>query len=361
VSAHSEPADRSLMDGRALLEMGRAADAVVALTRAVAENPQSSVAYANLALAELRLTHYAKARDAAQHALALDAESEWAHRILAIALMRLGKHQEARAEALRAVSLVPEGHQGYVVLAQALLGTGDLAGALESANHAVRLAPESPEAHSTVAQVRLRREEWSAAEAAARRALRVDAENPIALNNLAVALRRQRRQAESVQAYEQAVRIAPDNPTIRRNVFRLRHTSAIKHLSEPTRTLIADDTRARRYQPHRWDWGRAKRFRPWWWVLLSRIRAPEAFAMNAMLFAVLLAVSLGSRTSGPWVWVAVLGLALPFSTRRAWRWWQIRHPPASSWKPTGADEPSEVRGPQPADGAREGTSAPPTA
>jgi hypothetical protein len=99
-------------------------------------------------------------------------------------------------------------------------------------------------------------------EQAAREALRLDPEDFVALNNLAVALRHQRRNREAAQVYEQAARIALTQRTIRRTVVNLRHTRAASHLSDRTRSLIADDARARRYNAKRWDWERAGRRRP---------------------------------------------------------------------------------------------------
>jgi hypothetical protein len=33
------------------------------------------------------------------------------------------------------------------------------------------------------------------------------------------------------------------------------------------------------------------------------------------------------------IWVLALGIALPFSLMRFWRWFRRRHPSASSWRP----------------------------
>jgi hypothetical protein len=110
-------------------------------------------------------------------------------------------------------------------------------------------------------------------------------------------------------------------------------------MTEPTRTLVKDDGGARRYQPQRWDWGRATKIRPWRWIMLRRLDAPKALAINAALFCVLLLAAIstsGSNTAA--IWAAIAGIALPFSLVRAWHWWRIRHPPPDSWRPAGADE-----------------------
>ena len=84
--------------------------------------------------------------------------------------------------------------------------------------------------------------------------------------------------------------------------------------------------RARRFKPHRWDWSWPARLRPWWWVLLTKLPAPLLLAINLLLFAGALAGLLV-------VWALVLGIALPFSFMRTWRWFRRRHPGASSWRP----------------------------
>lgn len=332
-----EPTDNPLAHGYALLQMGRAPDAAAVFARAAASDPLDSSAATGLAAAQLMLEQHAQASETARRALALDPENEWALRILATAELRLGNAVEAREAALRAVRLAPESVPAHIVLAQALLGTTDLAGALEAAQQAVRLAPDHAATHATVAQVKLRHEAWKDAESAARQALRLDPENAVAVNNLAVALRRQGRNEEAAPALEAAARLSPQSQTIRRNVTGLRYSRARKHLSPRTRELLAEDARQRRTQPQTWDFGRAKRLRPWWWLALKRIPAPYALASNIVLLAIFAAQTAGRGPHSGVVWAVVLLLALPFSIRRAWHWWRIRHPGAKSWKPTHAD------------------------
>jgi tetratricopeptide (TPR) repeat protein len=334
MTSPQEPTDNPLAHGFALLQMGRADAAAAEFARAAAADPLSSSANTGLAAAQLQLEQHDHARETAQRALVLDPENEWALRILATALLRLGDARRASDAALRCVELAPESFPGYIVLAQALLETHDLAGALEAATQAVRLAPEHAATHGTVAQVKLRHEAWTDAERAAREALRLDPEDAAALNNLAIALRRQGRDEEAAPAFEAAARLSPQTQTIRRNVSGLRYTRARQHLTPRTRELLAEDARQRRTQPQTWDRGRARRLRPWWWLAMKRIPPRYALAANIALLAIfaLQMQSPGHRSSA--AWTVVLALALPFSIRRAWHWWRIRHPGAKSWKPT---------------------------
>ncbi|HEY5197938.1 MAG TPA: tetratricopeptide repeat protein [Solirubrobacteraceae bacterium] len=334
-----EPSARALAEGAALIEMGRPADAAAAFARAVASDPGNARALTELALAELKLGDPAQARATIERALAIDAESDQAYRVLARTLLAVpGAHDEARAAALKSVGLVPEGFRGYIILSEALLACGDTAGAIQAAQRSIRLAPEDSATHATLALALLRSEQWAAAEASGREAVRLDPENAGALNNLAVAVQRRGRGGEAVAMFEQASRINPRNDTIHKNIRRIGRTRAARGLSPPARALVADERRARRYDPRRWDWSRIRGFRPFWWILLKRVEAPKALAINAVVFGLLLYSALASPEGVSWVWVVLLGSALPFSGIRAWRWWRIRHPSASSWRPTDVDD-----------------------
>jgi len=100
----------------------------------------------------------------------------------------------------------------------------------------------------------------------------------------------------------------------------------------------------RRFRPQRWDWTWITRLRPWWWILLQRVPAPLALAINALGFAVALpsALDAGAGGASSPVWAIVLGAGLPFSVLRAWRWWRRRHPAPGSWRrPANAIKPLE--------------------
>ena len=226
----------------------------------------------------------------------------------------------------------------YLVLAPALLAAGDHPGALRAATHGVELAPGVSAAHAQLSMVRLGIEDWPGAEASAREALRLDPENQTAMNNLAVSLRRQGRRAEGVRVFDEAARLNPNNKTVRQNVRRVARTPSAGHLSKQSRALAADDARARRYRPREWDWAYPTRLRPWWWSMLKRMPAPRALVLHGAVFAALLAAALQPRASvGLAVLTVASGFALPFSVRRAWRWWRIRHPSARSWSPPDTD------------------------
>lgn len=386
-----DPATRALAEGQALLDAGRAEDALGPLRHAAALDPVDARAQTLIALAFVQLRRDDEAHDAARAAIALDPEDEWPHRLLAVALTGRGQAREGRDAALTAVRLAPEESRVYLVLAETLVETGDAAGALEAASHGVELAPEMANAHLTLGRVWLHHEEWQEAEAAFRRAIALDPEDADALNNLGVALIRQDRREEGMSLLESAARRDPRSGTVRANIVRIGNAvgrramlrlvivvlvvlaglllggtdgsddtymlAAImlagalalalvvlrgrRALSDPTRRLMADDARARRFRPHRWDWSWITRLRPWWWILLQRVPAPVALALNAVGFAVVLPGALDASADGgssP-VWAIAFGVGLPFSVLRSWRWWRRRHPARDSWRrPVGTDQ-----------------------
>jgi hypothetical protein len=109
-------------------------------------------------------------------------------------------------------------------------------------------------------------------------------------------------------------------------VFEVFRRASLGSLSTPTRGLVLDDARARRFRPWRWDWAWPTRLRPWWWLLLMQIPPPVALLIVTALLAAAIA-------GGVWFWVVVLGIAEPFVVRRVWRWWRLAHPGRRSWRP----------------------------
>jgi tetratricopeptide (TPR) repeat protein len=362
----SEAADR----GAALLELGRPEAAVGHLNRALAADPNDARALCLLALAHLRLEEPAKAEQAARGAVAADPEAEWGYRLLAVALGALKRPKEARDAALQASRLAPEEALAHVVLADALQAAGDEAGAEAAARHAIVLNPESPTAHSQLGAILLRQDRAAEAEPALAAAARLNPEDAAVVNDLAVARLRSRRKDAALSGFEDAAAIDPGSDVARHNILAtggagrsrvyrrltvvlvvlglialaanpilgvmvmalaaavewFRRADIKNTLSPAAQGLLAADIRARRFKPQRWDWRWPTRLRPWWWLLLVRLPPPILLAVNLLVLA-------GALAGRIVFWIVAMGIALPFSGRRALRWWRLRHPGASSWRP----------------------------
>jgi tetratricopeptide (TPR) repeat protein len=353
----------------ALLELQRPQEALEHLAIAIASDPEIPQLHCLVALAKLQLLDAKGALQAAETAVAGDPEEEWAHRLRAIALIQLGRKQDARDAALEAARLEPELATTHLVLASALQATGDEAGALAAARHAVELDPDDGDTHSTLGEVLFEQERLPEAIAAYETALRINPEDGDTLNNLAVARLRSHDREGVDEQFETVAMLDPRHAVARHNIlhtgiagrtyvmrrwaiffallaipvsfdgisggifvllfaigFEAMRIGFMQQLGGATRQLVIDDRRARRLKPHRWDWTWPGRLRPWWWIALTKLPAPLLLAANLLLFA-------GALAGVLVVWAFVLGIALPFSLMRTWRWFRRRHPGADSWRP----------------------------
>jgi Flp pilus assembly protein TadD len=356
--------------GATLIDLGRPEEALVHLQRALAVEPGDARTHSLISLAQLRLEHAAEAEQAARAAVRAAPEDAWPQRLLALALLRQDRDGEARTAALEACRLEPLDAQAHVVLAGALQASGDEAGAVKAAHHAIELDPESPEARHQLGIVLLQQGRNAEAVPVLEGAVAIDPEHAGALNDLAVARLRTRRALNPTPQFEAAAALDPRNEIARQNIlaigpagrsrafrrwsivmalwgislaavgqpgpgavifafaipFELVRWLDLRRVSAPTRALLRSDNRARRWRPQRWNWRWITRVRPGWWVLLASLPPPLTLAVNvALLIAALAAPSV--------FWVVILGVTLPFSARRAHKWWRRRHPAAGSWRP----------------------------
>ena len=363
-------AEAAIDRAAALLDLGRPDEALEHLRHAAAAEPESPAVHCLMALAKLQLGDAKGSLEAAGTAVAAGPELEWGHRLRAIALIQLGRKGDAKAAALEAARLEPETATTHIVLAKALQATGDEAGATAAARHAIELDPEDADTHSTLGEVLFEQGRAREAIPAFEAALRLDPEDATSLNNLAVA-RLQRfdrggtgEQFEAAAMLDPRLEVARSNllrtgPAGRSHVYRRFTVGSIllgaalalagapetlgiflivvivaeslralelRRVSPPTRALLRDDNRARRFAPKRWDWSWPTRLRPWWWVLLVRLPPPFMLAVHLFFLA-------GSIATLASFWIVALGIALPFSVLRTWRWFRRRRPGAGSWRP----------------------------
>jgi tetratricopeptide (TPR) repeat protein len=361
--------DEALERGFALFDMGRLEEALLHLRRAAAAAPDLSQIHSMIASAELQLGHAKQALQAAEAAVQTGPEEELGHRLRAVALLQLGRKRDARDSALAATRLDPEESSAYVVLASALQATGDEAGAVAAAEHAIELEPESSIAHHALGEVLLEQDRGADAARAFEAALALDPEDAETLNNLAVARLRSYDRFGTGEQFETAARLDPRLDVARHNllhtgpagrshayrriavglllagalfaldapvaglvfvglalIVEVARAVELQRVNPPTRALLRDDNRARRFKPARWDWRWPTRLRPWWWILLAKLPPPILLALNLVLLVPALADPVP-------VWLAILAVWLAINVRRSWRWYRRRVPGASSWRP----------------------------
>jgi tetratricopeptide (TPR) repeat protein len=202
----------------ALLAVGRHAEAIPWLERAIADDPTALEPRCRLALAFLRLKQHPQALRAAERAVAAVPTHEWPHRIRALVLLRLKRKRDALAAAHEAVRLAPEVPEVHVISAEALLANGDKRAALASAERAVSLAPERSLTHEMLGEVLLELRNLARAEEHFRRALALDPESFEAMNNLGVVLQRQGREQEAMEQFHRAARLDPTSQLAQKNL-----------------------------------------------------------------------------------------------------------------------------------------------
>jgi Flp pilus assembly protein TadD len=318
-----DPAGSARAHGAALIDLGRPAEALAHLRKAVAQDPGDSLAHCLIAHAQLQLNKPREALEAATAAAAADPENATPHRLMAIAFAKLGRKPQAKAAALEACRLDPHEPLAHIVLSAALQTTGDEAGALAAARHAVELDPAMGDAHNQVGLIMLAHRRLPEAQAAFRAALALNPEHPQAINNLAVVYQRWGYQGTALEGFENAAKLDPRFTTARQNVLKIGGASRkarrlavvgglfgalglatgtyglavvfipyaaifayvrwsrMQSLDPATRTLVRDDERARRFHPTGCDWDWLTKPQRWWWVRLLTgatnypIRVPE--------------------------------------------------------------------------------------
>jgi protein O-GlcNAc transferase len=196
--------------GKALLQLGRAAEACAALERAAALEPRHAAAYHELGLARCEAGKLEDAEAALRRALFLDPNSWEVHSDLGLLLHRLGRDDEA----------------------------------VRSLRKAVEIEPRSVDALRNLGLV-LRSQE-RAAEAAEiyRAALALRPKDPVTLSNLGNALLDLAKRDEAAACFEEAVALSPGYADAHHNWGLLHLRSGEFHLaSEKFRAALAINPR----------------------------------------------------------------------------------------------------------------------
>jgi tetratricopeptide (TPR) repeat protein len=214
----------------ALCELNRFADAITALSRILASDPNNAHAWCLMAQAQLGEGDSNNALEAAKEAVSNAPRQEWPYRLASVALGGLGRHGEATQAAREAVALDPNAWQTHAQLAHAAshagAGAGELREAELAASRTVALAPHQAGAHIAAGAVAAALGRRSDAAGAFRRALEIDPQNSAAHHELArLHLRKNRlraaeagRLADAASGFATAVRTDPRSAPSRRNL-----------------------------------------------------------------------------------------------------------------------------------------------
>jgi Flp pilus assembly protein TadD len=195
----------------------------LALWRAtVAKRPGNPRVHNNLGIALMQagradeaMTHYATA-------LQIAPEYPDAHNNLGLALFQAGRIPEAVGHYEAALRLKPDYAEAHFNLGNARLQAGLLPEAAEHYEAALRLRPDYAEAHCNLGTTRLQSGRTEAAIGHYEAALRLKPDYADAHYNLAEALVRTGRVAEGIRHYEEVLRLRPGDAEARATLDRLR-------------------------------------------------------------------------------------------------------------------------------------------
>ena len=238
-------ADACHLLGVAKHQLGRSAEAIEHITRAVALRPGVPAFHANLAEAYRAIGQFERAVGCCRTALHLWKDYPEAHNNLGLALQSLGKNDEAiehfqtslalrpddamthsnLATALRtvgkpdlalehfrkAVELNPRLPQAQTNLGQFLLDLGKPEEALPHCREAVSLQPDLAEAHNNVGNVHRALAQYTDARASYFEALRINPELTLAHANLGLALQKEGRLEEAMPWFRRASELEPNS------------------------------------------------------------------------------------------------------------------------------------------------------
>ncbi len=196
--------------GQALVESGRAPEALPHFEATLGLRPDFPEALNNLGDALTRLGRAAEALPHLEHALRLQPRYAEAHNNLGITFMALGRSAEGRAQFTHAIKLNPAYAAARFNLGLALVSSGHPHEAIAHFAQAVRLQPDYPDAELNWAIALTLTDRFPEAIAHFETALRLTPENPEAHHSYGRALARAGKYDEAISHFEQALQLNPD-------------------------------------------------------------------------------------------------------------------------------------------------------
>jgi tetratricopeptide (TPR) repeat protein len=203
--------------GAHLVEIGRAADAVPVLLKAVDVDPGYAEPHFNLGLAYRETGAPQAAVDELTAAVRLRPDYIEAQSALGIMLRNMGRPSDAVEHLRAAVHASPGSAEAHSNLGLALMETGQLDEAVVEDRRALSLAPDSATFHNNLAVALQQSGDVRQAVAEYRRALSIKPDYDEAHGNLAFALASIREYDEAFRHFGEATRLMPGNARIRIN------------------------------------------------------------------------------------------------------------------------------------------------
>ena len=204
--------------GTVLKQMGRDADALHPLEKAVELSSDDAETLNNLSITYKVLGQIDKAETSCRRALQIMPDLAEAHNTLGIILHELGRFSEAEASHRRALQIKPDYVSAYNNLGTALKDMGQFDEAEASCLQALKINQRSSSAYLTLGTIYHDLGQLKKAEANYRQALEIDPNYAIAHYNLGNAFKKQDLLDKAEACYRQALIINPDSALAHNNL-----------------------------------------------------------------------------------------------------------------------------------------------
>jgi len=250
----------------------------------------------------------------ARKALAIEPNVSIAHAVLARCLAHADRIEEAKLSIRRAIELDPNHPYPFYLLAIVLLDQKKWIDAQRAIDQAIKINPNDPDQWAVLGQIQLDLSEPQKALESAEQGLAVDAQDVGCTNVRALALVKLGRTAEAVQSTADAISREPENP--------ISHTNqgwVLMHQGKPKQALVHFQE-ALRLDPGN-EWAQAglvealqARYLPYrlllgYFLWMSRLnpKAQTGLIIGAyILFRILYAVANNYPQFSAWIWPIVI-------------------------------------------------------
>ena len=202
----------------ALLEMGRASEALQSAQKALALDIQQSEPWFEGCRALLAMDRADEALQHAEEGLQRKPASSWGHRLRSTAFSMLSRHSEALEEADEALRLTPEEPLAMRRRARCLYSLDRDEEALAQVNAAISTDPESHHGYSLRSAITLYLKRFDEAEVAARKGLELCPESVELLSRLGDILRKKGQPLDAMAVYRDAIRADPTDKRPKRGM-----------------------------------------------------------------------------------------------------------------------------------------------
>jgi tetratricopeptide (TPR) repeat protein/SAM-dependent methyltransferase len=196
--------------GAVFKQMGRSADALAPMQKAVVLSPSDAEACSNLGLTLMDLGRRDEAEGSYRRALQIKPDYAEAHFNLGITLKELGRLDESAASFRRALQIKPDFSEAHYNLGITLMDLGRRDEAEASYRRALQIKPDYAEAHSNLGITLMDLGRLDESEASYRRALQIKPDLAETHCNLGNALMGLGRPDEAEASYRRALQIKPD-------------------------------------------------------------------------------------------------------------------------------------------------------